>query len=288
MNLQNQNKIQGHSLSIKQLLIAWAIGILVFCSVGCEEQKLNSSWLDREIVIDAKSDDWLDTLYYFESEMVSLGFFNDESHLYVCMLVEHPILQMQVVGQGFTLWFDPAGRKEKVYGIRFPIGMREMQGQMDFVPTEDREQNREQMRQAFEKSLADLEILGPGGTKQRIPVKEAKGLEIKARNETGLFVYELKVPLKLDEEHPYAIGTKAGAAIGVGLEIPELDMDEVRKEMQGRMGGQGGMPPDGVGGMGGMGGGMGRRGGRMPKMPNGLDVWASLQLALDQNIETID
>ena len=74
MNYQYQTKIKGLSLNIKQYLIACAIGILVLCSVGCEEQKLNSSWLDREIIIDAKSDDWLDTLYYFESEMVSLGF----------------------------------------------------------------------------------------------------------------------------------------------------------------------------------------------------------------------
>lgn len=284
MNHQYLTKIKGHSMNIKQYLIACAIGILVFCSVGCEEQKLNSSWLDREIVIDAKSDDWLDTLYYFESEMVSLGFFNDESHLYVCMLAEHPILQMQVVGQGFTLWFDPKGGNEKAFGIKFPIGMRGKREQMDFVRTQEGGLDREKMRQAFEESLDELEILGPGGTKQRIPVEEAKGLEIIARNETGLFVYELKVPLKPDEEHPFAIGTRAGAAIGVGLEIPETDMDEIREEMQGRMGRQGVMPPGGVGGM----GGMGRRGGQRPKIPNGLDVWASLQLALDQSQESIN
>ena len=65
----------------------------------------------------------------------------------------------------------------------------------------------------------------------------------------------------------------------VQLEIPETDRDEMRDAMQGRMGGQGGMPPGGPGG--GM-SGMGRRGGQRPKMPNGLDVWASLQLSPDQ------
>lgn len=281
MNYQNRTNKKGHSLNIKRLLIAWATGILVFCAVGCEEQKLNSSWLNREIVIDAKSDDWLDTLYYFESEMVSLGFFNDESHLYVCMLAEHPMLQMQIVGQGFTLWFDPEGGKEKAFGIKFPIGMRSMHRPMDSLRTQEGGPDREKMRQAFEESLADLEMLGPGGARQRIPVKEAKGLEIKARNETGLFVYELKIPLKRDEEHPYAIGTEVGMEIGVGMDIPETDMDELREEMQGRAGGEVGMPPGG--GRGGMGGGMGRPGGQRPKMPNGLDVWASLQLSSNQN-----
>ncbi len=280
-----QTKTKGHSLNIKQSLIACAIGILVLCTAGCDEQELNSNWRDREIIIDAKSDDWLDTLYYFESKNLSIGFFNDESHLYVCMLAEHPMLQTQIVGQGFTLWFDPDGGKEKTFGIKFPIGMREIGAQMDFQGMQGGEMNREKIREAFEQSLADLEIFGPGGAKQRIPVEEAKGIEIKVRNETGLFVYELKVPLKSDEGHPYAVGANAGAIIGVGLEIPEVDKDEMKNAMRDRMDGMEGRPPGGGGGggMGGMGGGMGRRGGQRPKMPNGLDVWASLNLALNQN-----
>jgi hypothetical protein len=285
--MNHQTKTKRSSLNIRQLFISCAIGILMLGAVGCEEQKLDSNWLDREIVINARSDDWLDTLYYFEGKMVSLGFFNDENHLYVCMLAEHPILQMQLVSQGFTLWFDPAGGKEKAFGIKFPIGMRSMREEMSFMRTQENELERDKMRQAFEESLADLEILGPGGVRRRIPVEEAKGLEIKVRNETGLFVYELKVPLGADEEHPYAIGTHAGNSIGVGLEIPEVSKDEMRNAMQGRMGGEGEMPPGGGrGGIGGgMRGGMGRRGGGRPKMPNGLDVWASLQLASDQSQE---
>jgi hypothetical protein len=289
MNYQYRTKIKGDPLNIKQYLMALVIGISVLFTIGCEEQKLNSNWLDREIVIDAKSDDWLDTLYYFESEMLSLGFFNDESYLYVCMLAEHPMLQAQVVGQGFSLWFDPAGGKEKTFGIKFPIGMKEERKEMGFMRPQEGELDREKMRKAFEESLADLEILGPGSAKQRIPVEEAKGIEIKVRNETGLFVYELKMPLKYDKDHPYAIGTSAGAKIGVGLEIPKIDKDEIKNAMQGGMRGQGAMPPGGLGGgMGGMGGGMGRRGGRMPKMPNGLDVWASLQLSSNQTQESIN
>jgi hypothetical protein len=279
-----QTKIKGHSLNIKQSLIACAIGILLLCTVGCDEQELNSNWLDREIIIDAKSDDWLDTLYYFESKNLSIGFFNDESHLYVCMLAEHPMLQAQAVGQGFTIWFDPEGGKEKAFGIKFPIGMQEVREQMDFMRTQEGELDREKMRQTFEESLADLEILGPGGAKQRIPVEEAHGIEVKVRNETGLLVYELKMPLQSGDEHSYAVGANAGDAIGIGLEIPEIDKDEMRRAMQDRMGGAE-MPPGGSGG-GDMGGGMGRRGGQRPKMPNGLDVWVSLKLALNQNQES--
>jgi len=283
--MNNQTKTKDHSLNIKQSLIACAIAILVMCTVGCDEQELNSNWRDLEIIIDAKSDEWLNTLYYFESEMLSIGFFNDENHLYVCMLAEHPMLQAQVVSQGFTLWLDPAGGKEKAFGIKFPIGMQGVREQMDFIRMQESELNRDKMRQAFERSLADLEIFGPGRAKQRIPVEEVKGIEIRVRNETGLFVYELKVPLKSDEEHPYAVGANAGSVVGIGLEIPKLDKGEKKNAMRDRMGGMEGRPPGGggMGGMGGMGGGMGRRGAQRPKMPNGLDVWVSLNLALNQN-----
>lgn len=285
-----KTRIKFQSVKIKRSVLVCVVGILVIFSIACGEQKLNSNWLNREIVIDARSDDWLDTLYYFESKMLSIGFFNDESDLYVCLLAEHPMLQAQVVSQGFTLWFDPGGGKEKSFGIKFPIGMQNMHEQMDFMRTQESGPDREKMRQAFEKSLADLEILRAGAVKQRIPVDEAKGIEIKVRNETGLFVYELKVPLKSDEEHPYAIGAKAGTEIGIGLEVPKIDRDEMRKTMQERTGG-GGMPPGGggmpPGGMGEMGGGMGRRGGgRRPQLPNGLDIWASLKLASAQSQES--
>jgi hypothetical protein len=54
-----------------------------------------------------------------------------------------------------------------------------------------------------------------------------------------LLVYELKIPLIPTEEHPYAIGTKTGDSIGIGLEAPKMDMSAMRDRMGGGMGGGG-------------------------------------------------
>jgi hypothetical protein len=274
---------------------------LIFLTVACGDTELDSLWLDRDIVVDGKSEDWLDALYYFEDDNVSVGFFNDDEYLFICLLAEDYSIQRQVVMQGFTLWLDPTGGKEKTFGIKFPLGMMAMRG--EGMPTEksgespergrmegmQREKpDPEMIRGAFEKTLDELEILGPGDNdRRRIKVEEADGMEISVRNETGLFTYEIQIPLRSLGENSYAIGASAGALIGIGLEVPKPDMDEMRNMMKGRGGGMspgggrpGGRPPGGMGGgKGGGRGGMGMRAGRRTQMPDGLKIWAKLQLA---------
>ena len=279
---------------------------LIFLSAACGETELESFWLDRDIVVDGKSDDWLDALYYFEDDNVSVGFFNDSEYLYVCLLAEDYSIQRQVVMQGFTLWLDATGGKEKTFGVKFPLGMmasrgermlaemggeRPDQGQMEGMQRE--RPDPEKIRKAFEKTLDELEIIGPGdGDRKRVLVEEVEGLEISVRNETGLLTYELRIPLQSLGEESYAIGTTAGSLIGIGLEVPKPDMDEMKNMMKGRGGGMppgggqpGGRPPGGgkPGGMGGGRGGMGMRGGGRPQMPDGLKIWAKLQLASNPN-----
>ncbi|MDH5744115.1 MAG: hypothetical protein OEZ52_11255, partial [Candidatus Aminicenantes bacterium] len=237
---------------------------------GCSSLELESAWRDREIVVDGKGDDWLGAKYYFEDVNISLGLLNDDRFLYVCMDVENPMLRAQIMRQGLTLWLDPKGGKEKSFGIRFPLGR---QGSGRLTRESMDEQNREEMIERFEQSLTDLEILGPGKNEiKKMAVEEATGIEIKLEASTRWLVYELKIPLIPTEEHPYAIGTKAGDSIGIGLEAPEIDMSAMRDRLGGGMGGGGRMPGEGGrGGMGGGPGGMGMRGGGR-QMPSELKV----------------
>jgi len=273
-------------------MVSAAVGLMmILWTVGCGGVEIESSWKDREIVVDGYSDDWLNTLYYFEEDNFSAGFFNDNDHLYACLLVEDYFIQSQVVRQGFTLWFDSSGGKEKRLGIRFPIGMQAMRGERKSMDEGDMpvgpervRPDPEKIREAFERTLGELEILGPGeDNRQRIPVERAKGLSVNARYETGLLIYELKVPLHSDDPDVIALGSSAGALLGVGMEVPKMDLNKM-KNMRGRMGGRpGGMPPGGGrpgGRPGGIGGsrGMDMLGG-VRGIPDGLKIWAKLHLA---------
>jgi len=272
-------------------LLAWSfiLFLLTILFVACGSIRLSSIWRDREVTIDGKHDDWLNALMYFEEENISLGLQNDESFMYICMIVEDPMIRNQIMRQGFTLWFDPTGGKKRIFGIKFPIGMSEEEMQMRGIREEDvqqkqrrGEQDPEKFRQDPMRQMTELEILGPGKDESvRMPIDEAKGININMRASSGTLVYELRVSLSQNEQNPYAVGVTAGSSIGIRLETPKLKRSSMRGGMAGGMPGGGGR-----GGMGGMPGGGGMRGGGMrPQMPGPLKVKAIVQLASAAKLE---
>ncbi len=266
-------------------LLAWSfiLFLLAILFVACGSIQLSSIWRDREVTIDGKHDDWLNALMYFEDENISLGLQNDESFMYICMIVEDPMIRNQIMRQGFTLWFEPAGGKKRNFGIKFPLGMSEEEMQMRGmqerdVPMKPRrgEQSPERFMQAPMRQMNELEILGPGKDESvRMPIDEAKGINVTVKLSSGTLVYELKVPLSQDEQNPYAIGAKAGSSIGIILETPKINRSNMRRGMAGGMPGGGGR-----GGMGGMPGG-----GMRFRMPGPLKVKAIVQLASAAKLE---
>jgi len=89
------------------------------------------------------------------------------------------------------------------------------------------------------------------------------------------FVYELKVPLKISDLTPNAIGASPGDEISIGFENPKIDPEKIRERTGGRRMGRG----PGVGMRGGnFGGGMNPKG-QKPEMPEPLDVWMMVKLA---------
>ncbi len=270
------------------IAVSFILFILTILFVACDQFHLNSIWRDREVSIDGKHDDWLNALMYFEEENISLGLLNDESFMYICMIVEDPMIRSQIMIQGFTLRFKPDGGKKKIFGIKFPIGLSEERMQTrgmqeKNVPMKPRrgELDPEMVRQAPMRQITELEILGPGKDESvRMPIEQAKGIHVAINSSSGTLVYELKIPLSQDEQNPYAIGAKAGSTIGIRLKTPKFRRPSMRRGMAGGMPGGGGR-----GGMGGMSGGGMRGGGMRPRMPGPLKVKASVQLASAEKTE---
>jgi hypothetical protein len=175
---------------------------------GCSTLELESQWRDREMTVDGKADDWHGAKYYLEDLYISVGLINDDQYLYVSMIVENPMTRAQIMRQGLVVWLDPRGKKEKTFGIKFPLGR---QGDEMLTREPGGEFDREGAMERFQESLTELEILGPEeDVVERIDIEEARGIDVKLRMEGGLLVYELKVPLKSGEDYPYAVGVKAG------------------------------------------------------------------------------
>jgi hypothetical protein len=247
-----------------------------FGLTGCSSFKTyvaKSLWPERQIVIDGKSDDWSGALSFIEKEQLSLGFFNDQDNLYVCLVAEGNFTRAQILRGGLTVWFDPEGGKEKKFGIRYPLGGSAREMQMPPEMRNPEETNERSPREA----MNELEIIrSKKAEPERMELAKAKdnGLEVMATPSSGLVVYELKIPLLAKEGQPLGVGAKPGATIGIGFETSKPDLSRMQR------GRAGGMPGGGMGRPG-MGGGFGRRGGygMGSNMPEPLKIWTTVQLA---------
>jgi hypothetical protein len=275
------------------------INVLMLCCVcaglmlqyyGCASSiELNSRKTNQPVVIDGSEKDWQGASTNLENQKVSLGFFHDETSLYVLLTTYDQQTQGQIMGTGMTVWFDSTGSKNKIVGVHFPMGMtneeRPRRDRSDQKGSNQRIQP-EQMQKMSETVNAQLELIYPEiDQKKQILLPSSEGYNAKLGLRDGKLICELQIPLS-------AVGDRGVA--GVGFETPEISRPQTppKGEAGGPGGGGqggppgGGMPPDGGGpGGGGMapGGGSGGRG--MPPGERGsiasakpLDLWVQVNL----------
>jgi hypothetical protein len=257
--------------------VGFGLLLLMIGSTGCSSFmsfQTNSDLPKQKITIDGKTDDWVGELYVVPAETLNLGFLNDRENLYLCLVAEDRATRAQIMMQGLIVWFNPQGKKEKVFGIKYPVGIPPGDWPKQLGPG----QGDEFIEDYLNKNLTQLEILGSEKEKvppQKMEVSEAKGIEIKVVPSTGMLVYELKIPLQRTPDHPIAVGADPGQTVAVGFETPEINPKYLPKGMSEMPPGGGRRPP--------MGGGYGpgRMGGYGPRpgMLNTLKFWAIVQTA---------
>ena len=259
-------------------LLGFAAMVLL---AGCNEPRLKSKWLDREITIDGIDSEWEDCrLYYDEDTRTSLGIYNDEEYLYLSFSTADRLLQRKILGQGLYTWFNPKGNTAKEVGILFPTGMmgKFTPGRGDREDGEDFGENGRPggqsilLRRNLEMSSPDIEIHIPGkGYENNILLAEiaSLGLDAELKHHGDRLAYELKIPLLDNDSMPDIVVAAGSGQIGIGFVTKEFDRKRGKfggghGGRDGGMGGPGGKGGGRGGGMGGIGGGMGgpnRKGG---------------------------
>jgi hypothetical protein len=257
-----------HSL----LKYASIVVLLTLPLLGCGDTELESRWRDREVTIDGNGNDWEGATVYFENENMTIGLLNDQDFLYLFLASDDRDIQRRLVMRGLTVWFDPDGGKDRIFGIRFPLGMQDPGMPLAF--REETKPDREGFNEMYKKTLNELEIIGPGEhDRLRTSVVGDHGISVKLGESDEHLAYELKVPLSRTVEHPHAIGSTAGKTIGVGFETTRLNREIMKDRFGGRMG-SGGRSGGGMRPGGGPPGGI-KRG----PIAEGLELWAVVNLA---------
>lgn len=272
------------------LVCAAAAGVMM---TAAETLRLESAWSAEAPAIDGQLADWSNPLVSLGQVPLSFGVRNDGAFLYVALAASDPSTRRMLGAAGFTLWWDPAGKEKKSYGVTIPAtmaggpGMRgrgQSSGPPDQYgqppdsqgappqgqggpPAEGREgQDGGRQGGPAVKPVGHIEVVGPGkDDRRRLEIEFARtvGIDVVTRMSEGVLIYEIKVPLSVSESQPYGVRSAPGASVSLGIETGQLPRPEGRGGMGGGHAGMGGGPPGG----GGMGGGMG--GGGMGGPPGG-------------------
>jgi hypothetical protein len=255
------------------------------------------------VTIDGKFEDWPGNLEPFADKPLSLQFQNDGEFLYLRFAASDPATRMQILRQGLTVWFDPAGGTKKHFGIRYPVvdhaqydsgrsggygggGGYGGYGGGHRGGADPNGGTSEGTPSAEPSPTERVDVLGPDKNDAREMTRDhLQGIDVALRTVDGVLQYELKVPLAKSTDHPNAIEAQAGKPIGFGFETPKASQPQQSFGRGGGMGGYGGGGMGGHGGTGGHGGGGMGRGGGQPhesQASKPLNGWGIVSLTSEQ------
>ncbi|GAB4320355.1 MAG: hypothetical protein Kow0074_10620 [Candidatus Zixiibacteriota bacterium] len=263
---------------INQGIAALATGLTVWLLPQVAEPgtlKLNSAWSNGTVSVDGHDADWEAGRTYLDARKMTVGVQNDSQYVFVCLVTTDETIVRQILAAGLTVWFDPDGGDDKRFGIRYPLTRRGM----GLPPPSDARRPDPHSVDLSDSVAPEMELLDEQGEiVQRLRTGARSDLTAQIRLADNRLVYELQVPLYFGASHPFAIGTAAGAHVGVGFETPEMTRDRPSmNEPRGGMGRSGGrMGGGGFGGRGGAGRGSNRN---RPGRPEPLKLWTQIYLA---------
>jgi len=230
---------------------------------GCGGDKIENQWLDQEIAIDGKYEDWEGiNQNILEDLNIVVGMANDETNLYLMFRMNDERMARRIRMMGVIVWLNKDGKKRKDYGICY-TGSTDLHisDRPGLRPTDERStQMEERMKKMRERLGENLPRAGrimviQGDEKTERDESAFEGPAAGSTYENGVFCYEFKLPIP--------ISTDLKKKMKLGLELGSIS-DEDRKAMMQEMGGRSG------GGMGGRPGGMGGRPGGRGGRPGGM------------------
>ncbi|HEV8239480.1 MAG TPA: hypothetical protein VGS57_08945 [Thermoanaerobaculia bacterium] len=272
------------------LVAGFALAALV---AGCGgPRELASHWRDRDIVVDGKLDEWsglqTDLAAGRGQAPARVGIVNDGEALWLSLQTSDPNLERLVSHRGLTIWFDPAGGKQHVAGVRFPLPAARPLSRWGEIGGS----------RPGGAQLDSLELLGPQPyTRKELSAPGGDGVQVAMSFGDRSISYELRVPLAAVAP-AWGIGVKPGALIGVGVQSKGIEPRPQRRPTEGGErgpggatrpdggeppegdqppGDDGGTPPEGDGPRGGR--GRGPYGHQRPGAVQDFEVWSTVRLA---------
>ena len=251
---------------------------VLFSLMSCKDSSINSLATTNKPMIDGVLDEWDGKLFTQKGEKLGFGVMNNDSTLYIALTTYDKQTIMQIMW-GFTIWINPNCKKNKSFGIKYPIEA-DIAGLMDMLNRNvDQNENFEYFITQRLLQQSSIQYIKDDIVQYR-NIGNGEGVQVKIFYSNGELNYEIKVPFS-----EYSNDTSEKISIGfesATMQRPSSYSDHSSGKSRG--GGRGGMSSGGMSG-GGKGGGQRSGGiqGKMKSMPEPVNLWLDINLYRDKN-----
>lgn len=258
----------GKVFVVAVVALAWAVA-----GQG-KSLDLKSAWSSAPVKVDGTGQGWSANFVPVGDPPILVSLENDAEYLYLCVRTSDPKVKSQVAFGGLTVWAEVPKVSTGGMGVRFPMRGRRQGGEPPRRGTEgeqprpwnEGESPKAPPLDAINDVSTEFELLGPT---REDGLAVARGpdepVQVAIGDDSGVLVYQVRLPLQPSDEHPVAIGAKAGTPVTLVLDTtPPKRRERPEGEEGGPEGGSprgGGAGPGGYGPGGGMGGARGGHGG---------------------------
>lgn len=229
---------------LKAVILGSAVMLALAAAGPAKDVPVTSRWLAAPLLIDGQNQDWAgDALATEKGVKVDYAFGNDGRNLYVLFIFNDPKFLSTIDATGITIYFSPAGKKEKDFGVRF---MKKNVGPDEVIATFEKrgmaltEEKKQEIRATPKYNLFLADAVDKDG-KVIVPTQNPADVDppaFRSARQGNLVIYEFRVPLVARDLHPAGVGAAPGQAIRLGFEWGGLT-EEMKKAMASNMGGQG-------------------------------------------------
>ena len=207
------------SQSVRTIVMLVVLATVV-AAFPAAEPAVKSAWTASPAKIDGKADEWTDaSLSVWDKGDVHYAFRNDADKLYILLVFKDRKFLSSIGETGITLYFGPAGKKDKDYAIHFVRRQVPADEAIALIERERKLTDEEKVQFKTKPAYAiyDHQVQNKK-SKAKADGSEFRPAHFRFAPDQGSMIYEFAILLRRDTELSAGVGAAPGGQVSVGFE----------------------------------------------------------------------
>lgn len=210
-----------------------------------QQKIIEAIWAPEPVSIDGNRDEWTEPPLVTDNKLaIDYAFRHDGQNLYILFIFNDPKFLSTINDTGMTIYFSPANKKSKDFGIRFTrknVTGEELIALMEKQKTQLTEEQKAKLRENPKARYLFYEAMVVGKKGEIYPPHDQEGVappSFRVGRSGKSIIYEFRVPMVSPTTYVAGIGFQPGQMLRIGFEWGGMTQ-EMRRAMMARMAEQG-------------------------------------------------